>query len=137
MTSKLEKPKPHQMLPRPKVKRKSGGQPGNINALKHGFYSRRFTKLEIKDLATILPANLEDDIALHRVMNRRMFDLADRDAKTIDEWATVHFAIGSSTTRICSLARVQFLLTGDKGDLKTKLILDSASRTGRLLGFFN
>jgi hypothetical protein len=137
MTGKLEKPKPHQMLPRQKVKRKSGAQPGNINALKHGFYSRRFTNLEIKDLKTILPANLEDDIALHRVMSRRMFDFADKKAKTLDEWATVHFAIGSSTARICTLKRIQFLLTGDKGDLKTRMIIDSATKNGRLLGFFN
>lgn len=118
-------------------KLKKGGQRGNINALKHGFYSPRFTKLEIKDLATILPANLEDDIALHRVMNRRMFNLADKEAKTLDDWATVHFAIGSSTARICTLKRTQHLLTGGKFGTLEDLLLERIEIVGRDLGFFN
>ncbi len=124
------------MLPKSKIKRKPGGQPGNTNALKHGFYSPRFTKLEIKDLETILPNNLEDDIALHRVMNRRMFDMASKKADTLDKWATVLFAIGSSTTRICSLKRVQFLLSGKGGSNLDDFIIAGIEEAGRELGFF-
>jgi hypothetical protein len=34
-------------------KRKRGGQPGNGNALRHGFYSRRFTRQEVEDLENV------------------------------------------------------------------------------------
>lgn len=38
------------------VKRKRGGQLGNLNALKHGFYSRQFKGMELDDLE-LLKAN--------------------------------------------------------------------------------
>ena len=123
-------------MPRPKVKRKSGAQPGNINALKHGFYSPRFNDLEIKDLATILTANLEDDIAVLRVCIRRMFDLATKDAKTLDDWATVNFAVGSSATRIGGLKRVQHLLSGGQHDLLGSLVLERIEVVGSKIGLF-
>ena len=31
-----------------------GAQPGNTNALKHGFYSRRFSNSECLDLAVLI-----------------------------------------------------------------------------------
>ena len=70
-----------------------------------------------------------------RVMNRRMFELADKEAKTIDDWATVHFAVGSSMTRICSLMRLQLLSTG-KGDLFDELLVDRINEVGHRLGYF-
>ena len=55
-----------------KKKRKRGGQPGNLNALKHGFYSRLFREPEIADLDTL--AMLEsvgvDDLRGEVVMMR-------------------------------------------------------------------
>ena len=115
MTGKLEKPKPHQMLPKPNFKRKRGGQKGNSNALKHGFYSRRFSKLELKDLDAILNHhNFEDEIALLRVTSRRMFEIANKDSKTIFDWAIANSSIGSSVTRIGRLKKAQFMISGAK-----------------------
>jgi len=49
-------------------KRKSGAQPGNTNALKSGFYSPRFTSIELGDLQTMLKADgLNNEINLMRV----------------------------------------------------------------------
>ncbi len=123
------------MLPRPILKRKQGGQPGNLNAYKHGFYSRRFTRLEIKDLATILPDNFDDDIAVVRVCMRRMFNLADKDAKTLDEWATVNFAIGSNATRIGGLKRVQYLISGGNNDDLDNLVIKCSGMIAHEMGF--
>ena len=79
----MKKPKPYQMLPKLNIKRKSGGQPGNLNAFKHGFYSRRFRALELSDLSEVLTDNLDDEIALLRVIIRRVFEMADREAETL------------------------------------------------------
>ena len=52
---------------------KLGDSQGNWNALKHGYYSKRFNPLELKDLDTVLTDGLQDEIALLRVIIRRVF----------------------------------------------------------------
>jgi hypothetical protein len=49
--------------------------PGNLNALKHGFYSKQFEAVEIQDLETRLLVGLQDEVAMLRVMMRRILDL--------------------------------------------------------------
>ena len=56
--------------------RKRGAQPGNLNALKHGFYSRNFLDLENTDLEAMLAQDLESEIAMLRVVVRRAFELS-------------------------------------------------------------
>jgi len=137
MMSKLEKPKPHQMLPKPNIKRKSGGQPGNLNAFKHGFYSRRFRTLELSDLSTVLTDNLDDEIALLRVIMRRVFELADTDAETLDDWQMALSTLGAAATRVAGMLRIQFMISGNKGgDDIRKLIIESIKNTGHKRGFF-
>jgi hypothetical protein len=48
----------------------------NRNALKHGFYSRRFSTKEIHDL-NLNSAELDDEVKLLRVYIRRVADQAD------------------------------------------------------------
>jgi hypothetical protein len=59
--------------------KKFGPPPHNTNALKHGFYSKRFARLESADLARIgeSPDKLEAEIALNRVMLARLFTILD------------------------------------------------------------
>ncbi len=48
-------------------KRRPGGQPGNRNALRHGYYSRAFTRDEKKDLRSVADVSgLDEEIALVR-----------------------------------------------------------------------
>lgn len=47
-----------------RVKRRRGAQPGNLNALKHGFYSKQFEPAEIQDLETRLLEGLQDEVAI-------------------------------------------------------------------------
>lgn len=65
-------------------KRKRGGQPGNINALRNGFYFNQFKPLEVKDLEDLPSTGLEDEIAILRIATRRVFILAN-DADDIDQ----------------------------------------------------
>ena len=118
MARKFVKPKPEQMLPKPILKRKQGAQAGNLNAFKHGFYSRRFTKLELRHLGVVLSDGLLDEIALSRVLLRRYFYLANKKAKTLDEWGAVVSICGAIAARLTNMVRVQYLLSGNKsGDL--------------------
>jgi hypothetical protein len=55
----------------PRIKRKPGGQPGNHNARKHGFYSRTLAPEQLANLppATRTPG-LDAEIALLRIKIR-------------------------------------------------------------------
>lgn len=55
--------------------RERGGQPGNRNALKHGFFSSQFTKQEKENL-NLLADDLTTEIAMLRVVTRRFLRLA-------------------------------------------------------------
>jgi hypothetical protein len=93
--------------------RRSGGQHGNWNALKHGYYSKRFSPLELKDLDTVLTEGLADEIALLRVIIRRVFDFAnDHDSQTLETWSGSLNTLGAACTRLASLLRTNQMLGG-------------------------
>ena len=96
--------------------RSRGGQPGNINAIRHGFYSRRFQELEAKDLETVLVDGLDGEIALMRVMIRRVFDYANDNAGDLEDWMETLNVLGSASTKLAGMLRNQKLLGGNKSD---------------------
>ena len=55
-------------------RRKRGGQPGNTNAVKHGFYTKNFSLAERRGLVDTNEIVLGDEIALLRVLIRRFAD---------------------------------------------------------------
>jgi len=117
----MEKPDPRELIPGKRSRRKPGGQPGNVNAWKHGFYSRRFKALELCDLDTILRSNLDDEIALLRVMIRRVFEAADNEAETLDDWEHALSTLGAASTRLAGLIRVQHLSSGKSQNIEDLL----------------
>jgi hypothetical protein len=58
----------------PSSRRRGGAPRGNTNALKHGFYSRRFRKSEADDLEQTSFTGLRDEIAMLRVCLRRIVE---------------------------------------------------------------
>ncbi|MDO9087999.1 MAG: hypothetical protein Q7U53_17465 [Anaerolineaceae bacterium] len=96
--------------------RSRGGQPGNANAVKHGFYSRKFRDLESQDLETALRDGLGDEIALMRVMIRRVFDYANDNAGDLEGWTGTLSALGAASTRLAGMLRTQKLLGGNNSD---------------------
>ncbi len=54
--------------------KKRGGQPGNTNAIKHGFYTKNFSLAECRGLEATKEIVLADEIALLRVLIRRFSD---------------------------------------------------------------
>ena len=96
-------------------RRKPGGQPGNTNALKHGFYSRRFRKLEHDDLDAIND-DLDNEITLLRVYMRRLLDKAEEEEETIEDLKENLELLGLTSTRIAALLRTRALLTGNQDE---------------------
>jgi len=48
------------------LKRSRGAQPGNSDALKHGFFSQQFSQIKLTDLETALGEDLRVEIAFMR-----------------------------------------------------------------------
>ena len=97
-------------------KRKPGAQPGNTNALQHGFYSRRFRSLEHRDLETGLQDGLQDEISLVRVLIRRLVELAEGQDDLKEAIQTLT-AISLASTRLAGMLKTQRMLGGDEGDV--------------------
>ena len=102
--------KPKDLLP---GSRKAGGQPGNLNALKHGFYSRQLNSMEVLDLS-VMSEGLVDEIALMRVLIRRVFEAAGEDL-SLEAWSRLLGTLGLASTQLASLLRTQKVLTGRGG----------------------
>jgi len=93
--------------------RKKGAPYGNWNALKHGFYSKRFKPLELSDLDTALGEGLEDEIALLRVIIRRVFEYADdEDSQDLDTWCRTLNTLSAASSRLAALLRTQQSVCG-------------------------
>ena len=92
-------------------KRKRGGQPGNLNALKHGFYSKHFQKSELKDLEKI--GDLQEEIQMLRVVTRRLLEAA-RECKDVGELSNLLNTLGLATTRVGGLMKTRKFLGGSE-----------------------
>jgi len=102
-------------------KRKVGAQPGNFNALKHGFYSQRFSPLELHDLNIAMVDGLDDEIALLRVTIRRVFDLATKEGEDTETWFKALATLGLASTRLADLVRTQKLIKGNSSSVASAL----------------
>ena len=107
------------------TKRKRGAQPGNANAVKHGFYSRTFHGDECHDLETQLAEGLQDEITMMRVITRRVFKLADGFNNT-DEAINLLGALGLAATHLAGLLRSQQIVHGS-GDNVTEALSEALS----------
>jgi hypothetical protein len=90
---------------------KRGAPRNNLNAFKHGYYSRLFRPLEADDLEAILRDGLEDEIAMLRVITRRVFELADNQ-EDIESSIKTLSALGVAATRLARLLEAQKSLGG-------------------------
>lgn len=86
-------------------KRKRGGQPDNLNALKHGFYAGGMSRDEVKGLARI-GEGLMDEINLLRVIIRRVAELANQ-VEQKEELLGLLDTLGSAGVRLGSMLRTQ------------------------------
>jgi hypothetical protein len=68
----MNPPKYKSIEPKKPAARKRGGQPGNSNAFKHGFYTKNFSPAECRGLQSTQGVVLGDEIALLRVLINRL-----------------------------------------------------------------
>ncbi len=93
----------------PKPKRRRGGQPGNLNAMKHGFYARSFRKFEIDDLHAISGTDLSGEINALRIATRRLIELSSDNYDTetgIKLLSTLSLALVRLSNLLRSQARI-------------------------------
>jgi hypothetical protein len=96
-----------------RVKRQRGGQPGNQNALKHGFYAQGFQNGELEDLEASMATGLEDEITMLRVITRRVMLLAN-GVNNLDEAIHALNALGTASVKLAALLRVHKMLGGNE-----------------------
>ena len=86
-------------LPETPPKRKRGAQPGNTNALKHGFYTHYYEKIELDALKD--GYNLDAEINMLRVAIQRLFNLtAHADEKSLTASLTALARASATLARI-------------------------------------
>jgi hypothetical protein len=110
-----------------------GAPKGNTNAIKHGFYSRRFRQQDINDLDALSAADLpslSSELALLRVALARTFEQAQDGGEDTD-WIVYLADIGLAATRVASLLRTQKLLNGDYATNARQTILSAIAEVAR------
>ena len=115
-----------------KLKRKPGAQPGNTNALKHGFYSRRFNKIENQDLESSSLDDLSGEIALLRVFTRRVFELA-QDVDDLDQAVHLLSVFSLSVGKLSSAQRTRAFIRSLGHDETTQAIHQAITEIAREL----
>lgn len=121
--------------PRTKTsQRKPGGQPGNKNAEKHGFYSRQYSAEEASRLQGTDRASLDDEIDLMRVCMDRLAWELDLDAAYLpnkdggqsnlrdDHYLKQINTMSLISQSIATLIRTQHLTRGKGGQVEQTIL---------------
>lgn len=112
-------------------RRKRGGQNSNLNAYKHGFYSKRLRSLSTQALSELNEGNVEDEIQVIRLMIARHLEMrSSHPATSATESLTDLRVISFATARLASLIRLSKNLPvelPDSDDWMEDLLEDSLS----------
>ena len=93
--------------------RKRGAQPGNTNALRHGFYSRYFREQELADLDAFDTKAFESEIAMLRTSTRRVLALGD-GIDDLDKAMTLLRTLGEAAQRVANMIYKSYLVAGNQ-----------------------
>jgi hypothetical protein len=89
--------------------RQRGAQPGNLNALKHGFYSRYFKANEIEAIQGMQDDDLRQEIAALRVIIRRIIQLSS-DIDDVNTGLRLLSTLSAAAAQLSGLVKVQSLI---------------------------
>ena len=104
------------------LKRKPGAQPGNGNALRHGFYAKSFTEAEMRRLDKDIEGEFIDEIALARTNASRLAELLKRyKSMSLDDVVSASNALNNYLDRIQSLSRAQRFMYRNQTTLEQAL----------------
>ena len=93
--------------------RKRGAQPGNTNALRHGFYSENLRDAEHADLDLTLTDALDSEINLVRVIIRRTA-LFSEGVNDLKDAVTLLNSISTSAQHLSGLIYKRYLISGNQ-----------------------
>jgi len=128
------------MTPQAETGRKQGGQPGNKNAMRHGFYAKRFTDEEAERLDKQGPTDVQAEIALLRVCLDKLynqlyfeptyFNIKNKDREDATAQSNIrddHYLKQLNTLAIMSqavatLARTDHLIHGKAGGVQDDIL---------------
>jgi len=104
-------------------KRKKGAQPGNKNALKHGFYTSYFRDAEKRDFSRFDGETLESEILLLRSMLRRLTKGTAHklDDLTEEDIPTARLMLDTAKA-IATVQRTQAILTHGLSDVEEAIL---------------
>jgi hypothetical protein len=113
--------------PPSRPKRKRGGQPGNRNSYKHGFYAKNFSCDERRNLSH--KPDLESELKAARVIANRMlarlnsYGLGPEDEGVIDKATmTAVNEVFDKFNSIARLARSHQLVSGQDNPVETSIM---------------
>jgi hypothetical protein len=94
---------------------KRGAPHGNLNALKHGFYSRQFREQEKAEL-NHASRSVRDEINLLRVINQRIAKLTSEESYDIKQLGNLVDLIGKTSCRISTLLQAEQKLNAARSE---------------------
>ena len=111
---------PPDSITNPSPKRRRRGKLANPNNSNRGFYAGQFRQGENEDLDAILTSDLQDEIAMVRVLTRRVFALAD-GASDLTASIDLLGALSLSATRLASLLKSRRILSGEDNSISESI----------------
>jgi len=112
--------------------RKPGALPGNKNALRHGFYAKRFNAEESRRLNATESIDVQSEIALLRVCIDRLSEQLDFEKHNIkdgngNELTDDHYlkqlnTLAIMTGALSTLTRTHYLTRGKAGDVTDAIL---------------
>ena len=100
--------------------KKRGGQAGNKNALKHGYYSELFSTLDIRRAKT--GNNIEDEQALLRSKAFRLAKRIHFDGELDETELKAMNTLSLIIQQINTIERTKLLAKGHGGDIATTIL---------------
>ena len=107
------------MSPSP-TKRPRGAPPSNLNALKHGFYSRQLKKTDVTDLEAAKFTGLQDEINLLRVYIRRVIQIGEQTSDLSEALGILRVLCFASTS-LTRLLKTQAILAAGTDEITLAL----------------
>lgn len=125
------KPKPKPTPDTPPEPKRRGGQPGNQNASKTGYYSKLITDVELRDLETMMTAGIDDEIHIMRVQTRRLMELADKEDPSYHLAADLLDKLSQSSTTLATLLRTKKLISPNSSNDTARAIGEALAAVAR------
>jgi hypothetical protein len=109
--------------------RHRGGQLGNLNALKHGFYTRRIHQRDLSGVEDTNIKGLAEEIALIRIFTRKLIE-SGADTADLYEIAGILRTVCLASATITRIIKAQAFLVNDPSNFYQEV--DEAIRQVRI-----